>query len=155
MPIQLERAGLGKLVTRELELPATEPDLAEWQELVSRIRAPRPEVEVAIVGKYTELPDAYISVGEALKHAALHHNVDVHVRWIRAEHLERIEPEQVADELAGVAGLIVPGGFGYRGVEGKIRAIRLGAARAGAVPRAVPRPAVRRHRVRPRGARHG
>ena len=124
VPIQLERAGLGKLVTRELELPATDPDLADWQELVNRIRAPRPEVEVAIVGKYTELPDAYISVGEALKHAALHHNVDVRMRWIRAEHLERIEPEQVADELAGVAGVIVPGGFGYRGVEGKIRAIR-------------------------------
>ena len=77
VPIQLERAGLGKLITRELELPATEPDLADWQELVNRIRAPRPEVEIAIVGKYTELPDAYISVGEALKHAALHHNVDV------------------------------------------------------------------------------
>ena len=124
VPIQLERAGLGKLVTRELELPGGEPDLAEWQELVSRIRAPRPEVEIAIVGKYTELPDAYISVSEALKHAALHHNVEVKVRWIRSEHLERIEPEQVADELAGVAGVLVPGGFGYRGVEGKIRAIR-------------------------------
>ena len=124
VPIQLERAGLGKLITRELELPGGEPDLAEWQELVARIRAPRPELEIAIVGKYTELPDAYISVGEALKHAALHHKVDVKVRWIRSEHLERIEPEQVADELAGVAGLVVPGGFGYRGVEGKIRAIR-------------------------------
>jgi CTP synthase len=124
VPIQLERAGLGKLVTRELELPGGEPDLVEWQELVSRIRAPRPEVEVAIVGKYTELPDAYISVTEALKHAALHHNVEVKVRWIGSEHLERIEPEQVADELAGVRGVLVPGGFGYRGVEGKIRAIR-------------------------------
>ncbi len=124
VPIQLERAGLGKLITRELDLPATEPDLADWQELVTRIRTPRPEVEIAIVGKYTELPDAYLSVGEALKHAALHHNVDVRVRWIRAEHLERIEPEQVADELAGVSGVVVPGGFGYRGVEGKVRAIR-------------------------------
>jgi CTP synthase len=91
---------------------------------VNRIRTPRPDTEIAIVGKYTELPDAYISVGEALKHAALHHNVEVKVRWIRSEHLERIEPEQVADELEGVAGLVVPGGFGYRGVEGKIRAIR-------------------------------
>ena len=129
---QLERAGLGKLITRELELPGGEPDLADWQDLVGRIRAPRPEVEIAIVGKYTELPDAYISVTEALKHAALHHNVEVKVRWIRSEHLERIEPEQVADELAGVAGVLVPGGFGYRGVEGKIRAIRW--ARRNAVP---------------------
>ena len=132
VPIQLERAGLGKLVARELELPAGEPDLADWQELVARIRAPRPEIEVAIVGKYTELPDAYISVTEALKHAALHHNVEVKVRWIRSEHLERVEPEQVATELAGVAGVLVPGGFGYRGVEGKIRAIRW--ARTNRVP---------------------
>ena len=124
VPIQLERAGLGKLITRELVIPASEPDLADWQELVNRIRTRRPEVEIAIVGKYTELPDAYISVTEALKHAGLHHRVEAKVRWIRSEHLERVEPEQVADELAGVDGVLVPGGFGYRGVEGKVRAIR-------------------------------
>jgi CTP synthase len=124
VPLLLERAGLGKLITHELDLPATEPDLADWQELVARIRAPRPEVEIAIVGKYTELPDAYISVTEALKHAALHHRVDVRVRWIGAEHFERVEPDEVARELEGVAGVLVPGGFGYRGVEGMIRAIR-------------------------------
>ena len=73
VPLLLERAGLGKLITRELDIPASEPDLADWQELVARIRAPRPDLEIAIVGKYTELPDAYISVTEALKHAALHH----------------------------------------------------------------------------------
>src|SRR5574338_757531 len=122
VPLQLERAGLGKLITRELEIPSSEPDLADWQELVSRIRAPRPELEVAIVGKYTELPDAYISVTEALKHAALHHRVEVKVRWIRSEQLERMEPDEVAGELRGVAGVLVPGGFGYRGVEGKVRA---------------------------------
>jgi CTP synthase len=124
VPLQLERAGLGKLVTRELEIPAGEPDLAVWQDLVARIRAPRPAVEIAIVGKYTELPDAYISVNEALKHAALHHRVDVKVRWIRSEHLERIEPDELAAELKGVSGVLVPGGFGYRGVEGMVRAIR-------------------------------
>jgi len=124
VPIQLERAGLGKLITRELDIPASEPDLADWQELVNRIRTRRPEVEIAIVGKYTELPDAYISVIEALKHAGLHHRVEAKVRWIRSEHLERVEPEQVAEELAGVDGVLVPGGFGYRGVEGKVRAIR-------------------------------
>ena len=90
---------------------------------MARIRAPRPEVEIAIVGKYTELPDAYISVSEALKHAALHHRVDVKIRWIGAEHFERVEPEDVGRELEGVAGVLVPGGFGYRGVEGMIRAI--------------------------------
>ncbi len=124
VPLQLERAGLGKLLVRELEIPGGEPDLRDWQELVERIRSPRPELEVAIVGKYTELPDAYISVSEALKHAALHHRVDVRVRWIRSEHLERLELDEVARELKGVAGIVVPGGFGYRGVEGKIRAIR-------------------------------
>ena len=124
VPLQLEQAGLGKLLTRELEIPGHEPKLGDWQELVNRIQAPRPAVEVAIVGKYTELPDAYISVTEALKHAALHHRVDVKVRWIRSELLERIDPEQVAEQLNGVAGLLVPGGFGYRGVEGKVRAIR-------------------------------
>ena len=132
VPLHLERAGLGKLITRELEIPAGEPDLRDWQELVDRIRTPRPPVEIAIVGKYTELPDAYISVSEALKHAALHHRVDVKVRWIRSEHLERLEPEQVTDELKGVAGVLVPGGFGYRGVEGKIRAIRW--ARINSIP---------------------
>ena len=124
VPILLERAGLGKLITRELDLPAGEPDLAEWQQLVNRIRAPRPPLEVAIVGKYTELPDAYISVTEALKHAAVHHGVDVRPRWIRSEQLERMEADEVAAALEGVAGLVVPGGFGYRGVEGKVRAIR-------------------------------
>ncbi len=124
VPLQLERAGLGKLITRELDLPAGDPDLADWQELVNRIRAPRPSLEIAIVGKYTELPDAYISVNEALKHGAVYHNVDVRVRWIRSEQLERMEADEVAAALHGVAGVLVPGGFGYRGVEGKIRAIR-------------------------------
>ncbi len=124
VPVQLERSGLGKLITRELDIPASEPELADWQELVNRIRTRRPEVEIAIVGKYTELPDAYISVTEALKHASLHHRVEAKVRWIRSEHLERVEPEQVAEELEGVDGVLVPGGFGYRGVEGKVRAIR-------------------------------
>jgi CTP synthase len=124
VPLQLERAGLGKLITRELELTSAEPDLADWQELVARIRAPRPELEIAIVGKYTELPDAYISVSEALKHAALHHRLEVKVRWVGSERLERLEPDGVDGELRGVAGVLVPGGFGYRGVEGKVRAIR-------------------------------
>ena len=119
---------------------------------MARIQAPRPEVEIAIVGKYTELPDAYISVSEALKHAALHHRVDVKIRWIGAEHFERVEPEDVGRELEGVAGVLVPGGFGYRGVEGMIRAIRWArenASRTWGCASA----SVRGHRVRPDGAR--
>ena len=154
VPLQLERAGLGKLITRELE--TSRPGAGPGR--LAGARGPHPRaaagpVEIAIVGKYTELPDAYISVAEALKHAALHHRVDVKVRWIRSEHLERIEPEQVADELKGVAGVLVPGGFGYRGVEGKIRAIRWAREQSRPVPGPVPGPAVRGDRVRARGAR--
>ncbi|MDQ3879739.1 MAG: CTP synthase, partial [Chloroflexota bacterium] len=124
VPLLLERAGLGKLLARELEIPGGEPDLAEWQELVARIKAPRTPIELAVVGKYTQLPDAYISVVEALGHAALHHRLDVRIRWVNSEQLERLEPDEVAQRLTGVAGLVVPGGFGYRGIEGKVRAIR-------------------------------
>ena len=124
VPLLLERAGLGRLLARELDLPAGEPDLAEWEELVARTRAPRPPLRIAVVGKYTQLPDAYLSVIEALRSAGLHHRLDVNVRWVAAEHLERISADEVADELGGVAGVLVPGGFGYRGIEGKIRAIR-------------------------------
>ena len=124
VPLLLERAGLGRLIAEELDIPASEPDLGEWEDLVARIREPRPRLEIAVVGKYTQLPDAYLSVVESLGHAALHHRLDVRIRWVAAEHLERIPAEAVADELRGVGGVLVPGGFGYRGIEGKIRAIR-------------------------------
>jgi CTP synthase len=121
VPLELEDAGLGSLMARHLSLPGTPPDLAEWRSLVARIRAPKPQIRVAIVGKYVELPDAYISVTEALHHAGLYHGVDVGEVFIDSEDLER---GREWDVLAAVDGIVVPGGFGHRGIEGKIRAAR-------------------------------
>ena len=116
-----EAAGLGRLVVRELGLgdPDVAPDLDSWRALVDRIKAPKPDVEVALVGKYIELPDAYLSVAEALRHAAWAHEVDAKVRWVDSEALTH---ENLHERLDGVAGIVVPGGFGHRGIEGKVLA---------------------------------
>jgi CTP synthase len=121
VPLQFEAAGLGRLLMRELGLgdPAAPPDLASWQVLVDRIKAPKPTLEIALVGKYIELPDAYLSVTEALRHAAWASGVDAKVRWVDSE---KLTPENVDERLAGAAGVLVPGGFGHRGIEGKVLA---------------------------------
>jgi CTP synthase len=129
IPLVLEDAGLGDFIVERLELDVGAPDLSEWRELVERIRAPKPSLPIAIVGKYVELHDAYISVREALHHAALAHGWDVDVHYISSESLER---SRAWDELEGVVGVVVPGGFGERGIEGKIAAARW--AREGRVP---------------------
>jgi len=121
VPLMFEEAGLGELIVEKLGLPATPPDLAEWRDLVNRIKAPKPIVRIGIVGKYVELPDAYLSVKEALQHAALHQKLDVELEWIDSESLER---GRGFDRLARVHGIVVPGGFGHRGIEGKIAAAR-------------------------------
>jgi CTP synthase len=123
VPLLFEEAGLGSLVVRELglESSAQPPDLDSWRELVELIKRPKPVLEIALVGKYIELPDAYLSVSESLKHAAWAHEVDVKVRWVDSEQLT---PEGIAETLAGVGGVVVPGGFGHRGIEGKILAAR-------------------------------
>ena len=121
IPLILEDAGLDDFVVERMGLDVGAPDLSEWRELVNRIHAPRPSLPVAIVGKYVELHDAYISVREALYHAALAHGWDVDVRYISSEALER---GRSWDELAGMAGVVVPGGFGERGIEGKIATAR-------------------------------
>ena len=122
VPLQFERFGLGDLLVRELGLPSTAPDLARWEQLAADIVAEKPSVEIAIVGKYTALPDAYLSVTEALRHAGWAHGVDIRVRWVNAERLDDADPAGIAAQLAGAHGILVPGGYGYRGVEGKIRA---------------------------------
>jgi CTP synthase len=121
VPLMFEEAGLGRLVVRELALgdPEAEPDLSSWRTMVERIKRPKPSLEIALVGKYIELPDAYLSVTEALKHAAWAHEVDAKIRWVDSEALTA---ENVADRLAGAAGILVPGGFGHRGIEGKVLA---------------------------------
>lgn len=121
VPLLLEDAGLGDFVIERLQLEAARPDLREWRDLVRRIRSPKPAVPVAIVGKYVELHDAYMSVREALDHAALAHGWDVDVRFVSSEGLER---GRGWDRLRGVAGVVVPGGFGERGIEGKVDTAR-------------------------------
>ena len=122
VPMLLEESGLGRLITAHfgLDTPEHQPDHAPWLEVIERQRRPRGKVPVAVVGKYVALPDAYLSVIESLYHAGLHHGVDVDVRWISSEKLDQGDTAL----LRGVAGIVVPGGFGYRGIEGKVQASR-------------------------------
>ena len=121
VPLMFEESGLGKLIVRELGLgdPEVEPDLDGWRALVERIKRPKPVLEIALVGKYIELPDAYLSVSEALNHAAWAHEVDAKIRWVDSETLSK---QNLDERLDGVAGILVPGGFGHRGIEGKVLA---------------------------------
>ena len=121
VPLILEEAGLGKFLVQELGLPDKEPQMQEWRSLVEKIRRPRPELVIGLVGKYVELHDAYMSVAEALRHAGWYHDVDVSIKWINSEALEGMG-EKYSELLEDVAGIVVPGGFGYRGIEGKIKA---------------------------------
>ncbi len=123
VPLQFEDWGLGNLVVRLLHLEdqVHEVDLAEWRGLVERIKRPKQSLEIALVGKYIELPDAYLSVTESLDHAGWAKDYDVSVRWVDSEALTDEDYEQ---KLAGAAGILVPGGFGHRGIEGKILAAR-------------------------------
>ena len=127
VPLMLEDAGLGKIVVEELGLSgAREPDLSEWKALTERIRGARIPLTIGLVGKYIELPDAYLSVAEAVRHAAWAAGCDVKVQWIDSEHLERSDD---VEPLVGLDGIVVPGGFGYRGIEGKVKASRFGRER--------------------------
>ena len=121
VPLILEELGLGEYLVQELGLNKQEPQMQEWQNLVTRIKRPRPEVTIGLVGKYVELHDAYISVSEALHHAGWYHDVDVRIKWINSEALEQMG-DRYTEALEDVAGIVVPGGFGHRGIEGKIKA---------------------------------
>ena len=120
-PLMLEDAGLANVVCRELCLRSKKPDLAEWRTLVSNIESIDNEVTIGLVGKYIQLHDAYLSVAEALHHAGIGLGVDVKIEWIDSEELN---DENVAEELKDADGIIVPGGFGDRGIEGMISSIR-------------------------------
>jgi CTP synthase len=121
VPLVLEEAGLGEFLVQELDLKRQEPQMQEWRNLVAQIKSPRPEVTVGLVGKYVELHDAYLSVAESLKHAGWFHEVDVRIKWINSEALEKMG-DGYTEVLEDVAGIVVPGGFGHRGIEGKIKA---------------------------------
>jgi CTP synthase len=120
VPLMLEDSGLGNVIVEALEAPAQAPELSDWKELVHRIQHPAGSVRIGVVGKYLPAPDAYISVTEALRHAGVHHNLRVDVKWIASETLETGDLRAL-DEVDGI---VVPGGFGHRGIEGKIAAAR-------------------------------
>ena len=128
VPLMLEEAGLGRIVVEELGLGerAAEADLREWQFLVDRIRSARIPLTIGLVGKYIELPDAYLSVAESVKHASWAAGCNVKLVWIDSEKLER---DRDVEPLIGLDGIVVPGGFGYRGIEGKVQAVRFGRER--------------------------
>ena len=120
-PLMLEEARFSEVVCRELGISAPEPDLTEWRAMVQSIKSCHSKVTIGIVGKYIQLHDAYLSVAEALRHAGYSHGVGVDIRWIDSE---TVTPESVEDVLSGLDGILVPGGFGDRGVEGMIQAAK-------------------------------
>jgi len=120
VPLIVEQEGLAEQVLDLLQMEQRIPDLVEWQTLVERLYSPQYQVEIAIVGKYVRLSDAYLSVVEALRHGAIATNGELVLRWVNSETLEVEDPEK---HLEGVDGIIVPGGFGSRGIDGKIAAI--------------------------------
>ena len=116
-PLMLEKSGFSGIVCRELGLDTGEPDLREWEEMVYRIKHLEKKVTIGLVGKYIRLHDAYLSVAEALHHAGYANSAEVEIRWIDSE---EITPENVGEILQGCDGILVPGGFGNRGIEGMI-----------------------------------
>ena len=129
VPLILEEAGLGDMLLENLGFNGRNRDLAVWQGMVERMQTPKEQVSIAVVGKYADLPDAYISVKEALRHAALFHDRDIEVSWVQSEEIEREGPEKV---LGSAGGIVVPGGFGPRGSEGMIETARY--ARENGIP---------------------
>ena len=119
VPLILEEEGLGQLVVNKLHLKTHQPNLSQWRELVKCLKEPHEPVNIALVGKYVEFKDAYFSVREALRHAALYHDRDVNLLWVRSEDLEGDDSD---DLLRSAQGIIVPGGFGIRGIEGMVKA---------------------------------
>ena len=119
VPLLLEDTGLGDYIVQMLGIQASPPDLQGWRDLVARIRATKPPVRIAVVGKYVEMPDAYISVTESLRHAAVHCGVELSIQWVNSEQLEAGDTV-----LEAADGIVVPGGFGHRGIEGKVLASR-------------------------------
>lgn len=129
VPLVLADAGVGKLIGDMLGLPGDEGDLAVWEDLVLRLRGAEEVVRIALVGKYVEMEDTYLSVREALKHAALFHNRKLEVFWVQSDQLT---PDNVAAKLSDAQGIVVPGGFGTRGIEGMIIAAQY--ARKNGIP---------------------
>lgn len=126
VPLMLEKAGVADVVLEGLKLEAhKKPDLSAWEAVVEEAKKERPHVRIALVGKYVELQDAYMSVREALNHAAIHLGIDLDIDWVHSEKLEgTYEQTELWQKVNSADGILVPGGFGGRGIEGKINAIR-------------------------------
>jgi CTP synthase len=125
VPLELEGAGLGDFIVERLRIESAQPaDLSQWTALLDRITSEKPAVRIALVGKYVELHDAYLSVVESLHHAGWAHGVDILIEWVNSETLET-RWDEYEPLLTSVDGIVVPGGFGSRGIEGKIRTARL------------------------------
>jgi CTP synthase len=122
IPKVLHGEGLDAYVVRRLGLPFRDVDWKEWDELLRRVHQPSREVTIALVGKYIDLPDAYLSVTEALRHGGFAHDTRINIRWVKSDRCTT--PESAARELKGVDGVLIPGGFGVRGIEGKVGAVR-------------------------------
>jgi CTP synthase len=119
VPLMLEETGLSELIIRRLGLEAKDVDLKEWRAMVDKLKTPKDPVSIALVGKYVELRDAYYSVREALCHAGLHHDRQINLLWV---HSEDLQCDSNINLLKSAQGIIVPGGFGYRGIEGMVSA---------------------------------
>ena len=122
VPLVLEEQGMGNLIADRLSLTAKGEDLNEWRDMVNRLKKPHQPVNICLVGKYVELEDSYYSVREALKHAALFHDRELKLTWIPAEQLEKMD--DIDSCLRNAQGVVVPGGFGERGIEGMIKTAR-------------------------------
>lgn len=121
VPMMLREQGLDDYVVNHLRLQTNEPDMTEWESLVRKVKSLTKKTEIAIVGKYVALHDAYLSIVEALGHAGIDNDSEIEIRWVNAED---IYDHNVDKFLSGVQGILVPGGFGDRGIEGKVAAIR-------------------------------
>ena len=130
IPKVLHSEGLDAYVVRRLDLPFHDVEWGPWGELLQRVHSPKTELEVALVGKYVDLPDAYLSVSEALRAGGFHHNAKVNIRWVASDRCQTREGAEEA--LGGVDAVLIPGGFGVRGVDGKVGAARW--ARENGVP---------------------
>ena len=129
VPISLDKEGISKIILKKLGLPVTEPNLEKWREINQKITKPQGEVDIAIVGKYLDLKESYKSITEALVHGGIGNNARVNLHWVDAEEMEK---DGGAEKLNACDGILVPGGFGERGIEGKIQAVHF--ARVNKVP---------------------
>ena len=131
VPLMMEEEHLAGAVCDCLQIPCPEPDLSDWKRIVHAMQNPKVKVTIALVGKYTQLHDSYLSVVEALHHGGFANDAEVEIKWVDSEKLEK-EPERIGEELEGIDGMIIPGGFGNRGTEGMILAAQY--ARTNGIP---------------------